>query len=461
LNDAAKPTAASSRTRAARDGLPNPQRLLALATLGMATAMAVLDGAIVNVALPTMAHEVMVTPATSIWVVNAFQLAVTVSLLPLSALGDTIGYRRVYWPGLALFTLSSLACALSPSFPVLVAARAAQGLGAAGIMSVNIALVRFIYPSSRLGQGVANIAVIVAVSSAASPSVAAAVLSVASWRWLFLINVPIGIAALLIAARTLPKTPTAARSLDPVSLALNVLTFGLLIAGVNDIGEARSLWVPAAELAGAAAFGFFFVRRQLGQSTPLLPVDLLRMPIFSLSLATSISSFAAQSLSYVALPFFFEDTLHRSATATGLMMTPWPLATAVIAPIAGRLADRFIPALLGSAGLAVLGAGLALLALDVGDSSTQSLIWRLALCGLGFGFFQSPNNRIIIGSAPRERSGGASGLQSSGRLIGQSLGTALMAVAFGRAPEHATAIALWTAAGLAFLGACASGLRRA
>ncbi|MBV9289142.1 MAG: MFS transporter [Hyphomicrobiales bacterium] len=423
--------------------------------------MAVLDGAIVNVALPTMAHELAITPATSIWVVNAFQIAVTVSLLPLSALGDTLGYRRVYWPGLALFTLASLACALSPDFPALVAARALQGLGAAGIMSVNIALVRFIYPSSRLGQGVANIAVIVAVSSAASPSVAAAVLSVASWRWLFLINVPIGIAALIIAARTLPKTPTSARSVDPMSVALNALTFGLLIAGVDDIGAARSLWTPAAELAGAAAFGVLFVRRQLRQATPLLPVDLLRMPIFSLSLATSISSFAAQVLSFVALPFFLEDTLNRSATETGLMMTPWPLATAVIAPVAGRLADRFAPALLGSAGLLVMSAGLALLALDIGGPGPHPLVWRLAVCGLGFGFFQSPNNRIIIGSAPPARSGGASGLQSTGRLIGQSLGAALMAVAFGRAPEHAILIALWTAAGLAFVGACASGLRRA
>ena len=452
---------ASSDGAPVHDGLANPQRLLALATLGMATAMAVLDGAIVNVALPTMAHELTIAPATSVWIVNAFQLAVTVSLLPLSALGDTFGYRRVYWPGLALFTLSSLACALSPSFTTLVAARAMQGLGAAGIMSVNIALVRFIYPSSRLGQGVANIAVIVAVSSAGSPSVAAAVLSVASWRWLFLINIPIGIAALAIAARTLPATPTAPRSVDPISVALNALTFGLLIAGVDDIGAARSLWVPAAELAGAAAFGVFFVRRQLGQATPLLPVDLLRLPVFSLSLATSISSFAAQSLSFVALPFFLEDTLHRSATATGLMMTPWPLATAVIAPIAGRLADRLSPALLGSAGLVVMSAGLALMALDVGHPSLSSLVWRLAICGFGFGFFQSPNNRIIIGSAPPGRSGGASGLQSTGRLIGQSLGAALMAVAFGRAPEYATSIALWTSAGLAFVGACASGLRQA
>jgi MFS transporter, DHA2 family, multidrug resistance protein len=452
---------ASPRAALGRDGLPNPQRMLAFATLAMATAMAVLDGAIVNVALPTIAHELAIPNARSVWIVNAFQLAVTVSLLPLSALGDSLGYRRVYRPGLALFTLASLACALAPTFPVLTVARAVQGLGAAGIMSVNIALVRFIYPSSRLGRGVGNIALVVAVCSAGSPTVAAAVLSVASWRWLFLINVPIGALALLMAARNLPQTPVSKRSLDPISVMLNAFTFGLFITGVNGVGDPRRQTAAVAELVVAAAIGAVFVRRQLRLKTPLLPLDLLSRPVFALSLATSILSFAAQSLALVALPFYFEDTLHRSETATGLLMTPWPLATALIAPIAGRMADRFVPGLLGSAGLLVMSAGLALVAVEGGDPGVASLVARLALCGLGFGFFQSPNNRLIIGSAPPERSGGASGLQSSGRLIGQSFGAALMAVAFGRSPEHAIPIALWTAAGLSLAGACASGLRRA
>jgi DHA2 family multidrug resistance protein-like MFS transporter len=443
------------------DGLPNPERMLAFAALAMAVGMSVLDGTIVNVALPTIARNLAIAPASSIWIVNAFQLAVTISLLPLSALGDTIGYRRVYTPGLALFTVASLACAFAPSLPALVIARAVQGLGAAGIMSVNIALVRFIYPSSRLGQGVGNVAVVVAVCSAASPTVAAAILSVASWRWLFLVNVPVGFVALLVALRTLPDTPRSKRMLDPMSIVLNALTFGLLIAGVDGLGEKRDVAMPLGELVAGAAFGVLFVGRQLRQSAPLLPVDLLKRPLFALSLATSIASFAAQSLAVVALPFYFEDTLGRSETTTGLLMTPWPLATALIAPISGRLADRFAPALLGGAGLLVMGLGLALVALQIGDPAQMKLVWLLGLCGLGFGFFQSPNNRLIIGSAPPERSGGAAGLQSAGRLIGQSFGTALMAVAFGRAPEYATSIAIWTACGLALVGASASVMRQA
>jgi MFS transporter, DHA2 family, multidrug resistance protein len=422
--------------------------------------MAVLDGAIVNIALPTMSRELQIAPAGAIWIVNAFQLAVTVSLLPLSALGDSIGYRRVYWPGLALFTAASLACALAPGYSTLVAARVVQGLGAAGIMSVNIALVRFIYPHSRLGQGVGNMAVVVAVSAAGSPTVGAAILSVASWRWLFLINVPIGLVALALAARTLPPTPRAKRSLDPLSVALNALTFGLLVLGVDAIGNPGRITEALALLGGAAVFGVLFVRRQLGQSAPLLPVDLMKMPVFALSLATSISFFAAAALGLVALPFFFEEALKLSPTGTGLLLTPWPVGTALIAPFAGRLADRFMPGLLASLGLLVMGTGLVLAALNLGHGDALSYAWRLAICGLGFGFFQSPNNRLIIGSAPPHRTGGAAGLQSSGRLIGQSLGTAFMAIAFGRWPASATTIAVWTAAGLAFTGACASGLRR-
>ena len=435
--------------------------MLAFTTMAFAIAMAVLDGAIVNVALPTMSRELAVPPASAVWIVNAFQLAVTVSLLPLSALGDSIGYRRVYIPGLALFTVASLACALAPGYPMLVAGRIVQGLGAAGIMSVNIALIRFLYPQSRLGQGVGNMAVVVAVSSASSPTIAAAILSVASWRWLFLVNVPIGVVALVMAIRTLPATPKSKRSLDPPSVFLNALTFGLLVIGVDGISQAGGLAWSVGLLAAAGAVGFVFVRRQLRQGAPLLPIDLLRLPVFALSLMTSIASFASAALGLIALPFFFVDVLKLSAAQTGLLMTPWPVGTALIAPFAGRLADRLIPGLLSSAGLLVLGIGLALTALNLGHGDAASFAWRLAICGLGFGFFQSPNNRLIIGSAPPHRSGGAAGLQSSGRLIGQSLGTAFMAIAFGRWPAHATAIALWTAAGLAFAGACASGFRRA
>jgi len=440
------------------DGLPNPDRLWAFLAIAIALTMAVLDSAIVNVALPVLARELLVDPATAVWAVNAYQLAVTVSLLPLASLGDTLGYRRIYWGGLLVFTVASIGCALAGSFSMLIMARVLQGLGAAGIMSVNIALVRFIYPAKLLGRGVGNTALVVAVSSAAGPTLAAAILSVAPWPWLFLINVPLGVFALIVAARTLPQTPQSARRLDGWSVLLNALTFGLLITGIDGLSTG-DLTYPLLALGGAAMAGIIFVRYQLSLPMPLLPLDLLRLPVFALSMMTSVCSFATQSLAYLALPFYFHDELGRSVTETGMLMTPWPLAVAVAAPIAGRLADRVSPGLLGGIGLATLAGGLALLALLPSDPTTADIVWRLTICGLGFGLFQSPNNKAIITSAPRERSGGASGMQSSARLLGQSLGAALAAVLFGLISGNPTPVILWLGAGLSAIACVTSSLR--
>lgn len=441
------------------DGLPERERRWAFAAIALALTMAVLDGSIVNVALPNVARDLRVDPASVIWVINAYQLAIVAALLPLAFLGEIVGYKRVYWCGLAVFTVGSLGCALSGSLPLLVAARVLQGFGAAGIMSVNSALVRFIYPQAMLGRGLGNNALVVALSSAAGPTIAATILSLGSWPWLFLVNVPIGLLALVIAARALPDTPKRARRFDWLSAGLNAITFGLLITGIDGISNAPSLAIPALELIGAVAIGAAFVWYQLKLPAPLLPVDLMRIPVFALSMLASVSTFAAASIAFIALPFYLQDVTGRSEVATGLLMTPWPAAVAVIAPIAGRLTDRFSPAALGGLGLAALCAGLVLLALLPAEAQTADFVWRLGVCGFGFGLFQSPNNKIIITSAPPERSGGASGMLSTARLTGQSLGAALVAVIFGIAGPGETTLALSVAAALAAVGCCASTLR--
>ncbi|SFG43580.1 MFS transporter, DHA2 family, multidrug resistance protein [Methylobacterium gossipiicola] len=438
------------------------ERMLAFLAIGLAMTMAVLDGAIVNVALPVMARDLDVDPSAAIFVVNAFQIAVTAALLPLASLGDILGYRRVYLSGLVLFTLASVACAFAPTLPLLIAARIAQGLGAAGIMSVNIALVRFIYPQRSIGRGVGNVALVVAMASAAGPTVGAAILSVASWPWLFLVNLPVGLVALAVGARTLPVTPRSGARFDVGSAVLNALTFGLLIIGVDGLGDPGGRTLALAEIGAALAIGVVFVRRQMRLPAPLLPVDLLRIPAFALSMATSISAFAAQMMAYVALPFYFQDVMHLPETTTGFLLTPWPIAIAVAAPLSGRLSDRYAPGLLSGFGLAILSAGLIAVASLPAHPSFLDIGWRLTLCGIGFGLFQSPNNRIIVTSAPRDRSGGASGMQSTARLTGQSLGAAAVAVFFGlvQAAGGAVTAALWCAAGLAAFGAVASVLRR-
>ena len=426
--------------------------------IGLAIMMAVLDGTIANVGLPTIAADMHAGAADAVWVVNAYQLVITVLLLPLASLGEIIGYRRIYRVGLVIFTLASLACALSDSLATLTLMRALQGVGAAGIMSVNIALVRFINPRAKLGQGIGLIALIVALSAAIGPTVAAAILSVADWPWLFAANVPIGIAT-LFAARALPRTPRAAHRFDLASALLNTLFFGLFIVAVDDIGHDGATLDTLLLFAGAGIAGVVLVRRQLLQTSPLLPIDLLRMPMFALSIATSVCSFMAQMLAFVSIPFYFQQVFRRDAVVAGLLITPWPVAVAIMAPIAGRLADRYPAGLLGGIGLGVFALGLALLAQLPAAPENADIVWRMAICGCGFGFFQSPNMKAIMGSAPAGRSGGASGIVATARLIGQTTGAALAALCFALADREGATLALALGAGFGALGCVMSFMR--
>ena len=411
--------------------------------------MASLDTSIANTALPSIAVDLHATPGGSIWVVNAYQLALVATLLPFGALGEIMGYRRVYAVGLAVFTVASLACALSWSLPTLTVARVLQGLGASGMMSVNTALVRFIYPRRMLGRGVGINAMVVAVSTALGPTVAAGILSVAEWPLLFAVNVPLGIGAVALAVRVLPDTPRASHRFDWPSGLLNAAAFGLLIFGVGEIAHSASRFMILLVLAGAALAGAALVRRQRGFAAPMLPLDLYRRPMFALSSLTSVCSFAAQGLAFVSLPFLFQTVLGHSAVETGLLLTPWPVMTALAAPLAGPLSDRYPPAILGGAGLAVLCAGLALMAALPADPAALQVVWRMMVCGAGFGFFQSPNLKAIMSSAPPERSGGASGTVATSRLLGQAIGAALVALCFGIAGPGGPALALALAAGFA------------
>ena len=441
------------------DGLPVPRRYWAILTVALALIMSIMDSAIANVALPTIASDLHTNPAFSIWIVNGYQLAITITLLPLSSAGDIIGYRRVYLGGLVLFTIASLACAMSTTLPELAAARVLQGFGAAGIMSVNTALVRYIYPHRLLGRGIGINAMVVAVSAAVGPTIASGILSVANWPWLFAVNVPFGIAAFLIGRTCLPLTPRARHSFDWPSAILSAVLFGSLIGAIDALGHGEPFPWFLGEMLCVAGVGWALVHRLLDSPAPLLPIDLLRIPIFTLSVCTSISSFAAQMLAFVSLPFLLQLELHFSAVQTGLLITPWPIAIGIVAPIAGRLADRYPAGLLGAVGLLIFAAGLLSLAFLPPHPEIIDIVWRMMLAGVGFGLFQSPNNRAMISAAPRERSGGASGALGTARLLGQTTGAAIVALLFSRLPHAATTVALFLATGFALVAACVSAAR--
>jgi MFS transporter, DHA2 family, multidrug resistance protein len=443
-----------------------------MATILLGITLSVLDGMVVNLALPGMVRDLHSSASNAVWIVNAYQLATLVLLLPLATLGDRLGYRRVYLVGAVVFTLASAVCSAASSVGSLAAARAVQGMGAAGMMAVNAALVRLTYPSRMLGRGIALNSVVVATASVAGPPLAAAVLSVATWQWLFLINVPLGIVLLVLGRKVLPDNVSRSReaSVTVLDVALNGGMFVSLFLGADLLGSPgeaagaagrHSVALGAALLVACVAVGTIHVRRQRTRSHPLLPIDLLRIPVFRLSMATSVCAFAAQTMAYIALPFLFLDAWHQSPGQAGLLMACWPLAVIVAAPQAGRLIGRYPDGLLGAFGLALLAVGLALLAFAAGDPQS-AVWWRLAICGLGFGLFQSPNNHTIITSAPAHRAGAASGMLGTARLTGQSLGAALLAAvfaAFSAHDQHGSQVALAFGACLAAASAVFSGLR--
>lgn len=438
------------------DGLPTPRRYVAAAAVLAAIVLAVLDGAIANVALPTIARDLAVTPAASVWVVTGYQMAVVVALLPFAALGESIGYAKVFVGGVVVFTAASALCALSPVLPVLVAARVAQGFGAAGVMSMIAALLRHTYPVRLLGAALGLNALFVALSSAAGPTLGAAILSIAGWPWLFAVNIPIG-GLVLLAARALPRPAPSHKRVDGLSILLNAGFFAPLILAV-DVLTSRPL-SSAALFAFAALCLALLVRREGQRPAPLLPLDLLRSGTFRFSIVASVCIFAAQMLSFIALPFYLQHGLGRTVAETGLYMTPWPLMVCVAAPLAGRLADRIPSAILCSAGGVTMAAGLALAAAWPLARHLTPLIAFTVVSGLGFGFFQTPNNRNMLLSAPKARSGAAGGMQATARLFGQTLGSVLAAVFLALVPGVAPRVALAAAAALALVAGLTSMLR--
>lgn len=385
------------------DGLPTMRRRWAIAAIFTALAMASLDTAIANIALPAIAADLHVSPEQVVWVVNVYQIALVATLLPLGALGEIVGHQRIYLGGLLLFTIASLLCAVAWSLPSLLVARTLQGLGASGIMSVNTALVRFVYPGRMQGRGFGHNALVVATAFTLGPSIASAILALGPWPWLFAVNIPFGLVAIGIGFAMLPKTPRADHGFDFLGAVLAAICLGLFITGIGSAAHNLSPRLVAVELVAALVIGFILTRRHADHPAPMLPIDLFSRPMFALSAATAVCSFAVQGLAFVSLPFYFEDVLGRSQVETGFFMTPWPLVVAIMAPIAGRLSDRHAVGLLGGIGLVLLGIGMALLATLPANPSIPDIVWRMVICGMGFGFFQAPNMKAVMSSAPPHR----------------------------------------------------------
>jgi len=416
------------------EGLHGTRRQVAIGCVLAAVVLVVLDAAIANVALPAIARALAVTPALAVRVVTAYQLALVTALLPMAALGESLGHRRVYTAGIAVFALASALCAVAPTLPWLLVARFLQGLGGAAILSLGVSLLRATVDPGEAGAAVGWNALAVALGAALGPTLGALVLSVAGWSWLFAVNLPL-CALVLVAARSLPEIEGTGRAIDLSSVALHGAAFAALVLGVETL-LARPT-VAVALLLGAGLLLAALVRRERAREAPLIPLDLLGIRSMRVSVSASILLFVGQSTATVALPFYLQRDLGQTALRTGLVLTLWPVTVAIVAPLAGRMADRGrVPgAVSGALGGALLSTGLALLALTKGWPLLVAP--SLVLCGAGFGLFQVSNNRQLFLAAPRSRSGAAGGLQGTARLTGQTLGALLTTIllAVGTSPR--------------------------
>lgn len=442
----------------------DPSRLdiKALVSLLLGVIVVTLDISLTSTAIPAIATGLGATPAKTIWIINIYYLAVIAALLPLAALGEIFGHRRIFLSGLTIFALGCITSGLSDSLPALMASRGLLGMGSAAVSATTPALIKALYPPDKLSRGLGLYAMVVGVAFTAGPTVTSAVLSVGPWPWLFLANAPIALVALGFALWGLPSTQRNIRPFDPWAALLCALMFAALLTAVSSVGHLKP--IPLILSLGATLLlGYWLQRRETGRTAPVLAIDLFRIRLFALSALTAISSFTVQGLVFVALPMLFMFNLGYSQVEAGLLITPWPATLALMTFVSAPLCDRFSPGILGCVGMLLVAVGLTLLTqlqTQVHDGITAFDIgWRLVLCGVGFGLFQSPNMVALMNSAPKERSGSAGGILATSRLLGQSIGAASVAFCLSMFVDHGIKAALWLGVVAALLAAAVSGSR--
>lgn len=429
FGDSSPPVREGPRVRPNRDidGLPLPRRYWAIAAISFGTSLFVIDGAIANVALPTIAHELNVGNGAVTNIVTVYQLVLVMVLLPFSSLGERIGLRRLYQIGQVVFLLASAVVLFIDSFPLLLVARAGQALGAGMALSVSAAILRETYPARSLGSGMGINSVVVASSAAVAPTLGGWIVAQVDWRWVFVAAVPMAVISLLL-GRSLPHPFKVDRKPEYLSGVWSALTVLMLIGGIQIATHAGTIVLGAAVSLAGVVSAVLLVRREKQRTAPVVPVDIIAMPVIGLSALAAVCAFVAAGSLLVSLPFLFEEGMGYPPDQVGLLLLPFPLTMLVVAPAAGWLSDRVAPTKLGVTGMAIAIVGLLLLAFMPHQPGGFGIAWRLALTAFGFGLFFAPNSRLLIGQAPKTRAAAAGGLLSTSRLCGQTLAAALVGI---------------------------------
>jgi EmrB/QacA subfamily drug resistance transporter len=415
------------------------RKWLILTSVSLGSLMATLDGSIVNIALPAIQNDFRIDLTTIEWVVVAYLLVVGGLLLPFGRLGEVLTFKRVYLVGFTVFTLASVCCGASPNVAGLVGFRVVQGVGAAMIMAMGPAIVARTFPAGERGRALGLNGISVSIGLSLGPALGGVLTQVATWRAIFLINAPIGLLAIVWAARVLPaETPGKGQSFDVRGAALSGVALFALLLALSD-GQQWG-WTSPAIIGLLIAFvvlGAAFIVAEGGSIQPMIDLALFRIRPFSAGLASVVVAFSGLFTATFLLPFLLEQGSGFSPIEAGLLLTPMPITMALVAPFSGAASDRFGPRMLASAGMAIMVLGLLSLTQLPVNFALPDLVWRLVLLGLGQGLFMSPNSSAVLGSVPRPRLGTASGTLAQMRVNGQVLGVALSgAIVATRLPVH-------------------------
>lgn len=392
----------------------------------MATVIAVLDISAVNLALPTIADDLGLAISDALWLSKANLLACSIAILPCAAIGDVVGHRRVYSAGLLTFAFTATGCTLSSDLGLLITLRALQGCASAAIMCSSLVLLREIFPAKMLGAALGVNALFVAVATTTGPAISGLILTFLSWRWLFALGPFMALTALLLGLAHLPEKKSLDSRFDWLGTLLLIGTASVLLSWYL---RPDSPWLAFVALVVGGAF----FRHQHQTRCPILPLSLFRSVRFDYALSLSAIAFIGQSCAFIALPLVFQQEMKFSPLGAAGLFIAWPFMTAIIGPWAGRRADNGSPRAVASAGIVFFALGLAALASLPANAQILDIMWRTAICGIGFGLFQSPNNREILTNAPAQHSARAAALLSAARLIGQALGAVMVGIVLSQA----------------------------
>lgn len=405
-------------------------RGLILINIVILTFMACLDGSIVNVALPVMANYFSVGMNTVAIIVSVYLITISATILMFGRLGDIYGTVNIFKLGTVIFTLGSLLCAVSNSMVLLVVARIVQAIGAAGFMATNQGIVTRVFPANRRGKALGIVGSFVALGNLVGPPLGGFIIDVVSWKYIFLINIPVGIFAFLLSIKVLPKDEVCKKSKFDVKGGILFLTFIISLFGALLLGEKIGFTSPLILASFAVAIFTFilFIKFESVEESPLLQLNIFKNKLFSLSIFCGFLLFVSMSCSTIVLPFYLQDIIKLTPSMTGVYLMTYPLVLFVVAPISGHLSDKIGSELLTFIGLLTFSSGFFLMATMNENFQPIKLIIFIAIMSFGNGLFQSPNNSLVMSTVPRNRLGIAGSINALVRNMGLVFGISVSTI---------------------------------